>query len=159
MATGSEVTHAGHQAIYKTHGGNRLVVDSSGEIDVISGGKIDFESGGYFSLPVQSLLVANVATSITNFGVTTIAASTTGPTYTLAAPVAGAIKIIAVTSNTSSGTASVNTNSTGVSVSSSGDNQLQFNSITDRVTLVAQSTSAWLIVSNVGSVATALKST
>ena len=148
MATGTDVAYAG-QSNYQEQGGGRTVI--GGELDVVSGGQINIEAGGSITFPVQALAVADVATNVTNFGLTTIVASTTAPAYTLAAPVAGNQKIIACTANTSSGTAVINTNSTGVSLTTSGDNTMTLNSIKDRVILVASSTTAWIITSMMGS--------
>ncbi len=148
MATGKDATYAG-QSNYQEQGGGRTVI--GGELDVVSGGRIDIEDGGSITQPVQTLGSSQVATNVTNFGLTTITATTTGPTYTVAAPVAGVTKIIACTANTSSGTAVINSNSTGVSFTTSGDNEITMNSIKDRVILVAASTTSWIISSMMGS--------
>ncbi len=149
MGTGTDATYAG-QLNYQEQGAARNVI--GGELDVVSGGAINIEDGGSITLPVQTLGTSQVATDVTNYGLTTVAATSTGPTYTLAAPVAGVSKIIACTANTTaSGTALINTNSTGVSLTSSGDNVMTMNSIKDRVILVAASTTSWIIASMMGS--------
>lgn len=189
---------SGYQpAIYREQGGKRLVIDSTGELDILSGGHMDVESGGYIAIasggylsvggyitvpsagyisvasggyvsvasggyvamPAHTRTTTNVATAIPNYGICSLVATTTGPTYTLAVPVAGTEVVLHVTSNTSSGTCNVNTNSTGVAVSSTGGNQLQFNAVNDAVRLTAQSATRWVICGNVGSVATATRST
>lgn len=148
MGSGTDATFAG-QSNYHDQGGARTVI--GGELDVVEGGVINIEAGGSITSPVQTLGTSQVATSITVGGLTTITASTTAPAYTLAAPVAGVQKIIACTANTSSGTAVINTNSTGVSLTSSGDNVMTMNSIKDRVILIAASTTSWIISSMMGS--------
>lgn len=181
MATGQVATQSGQCAIYKAQGGNRLVVDSSGELDVLSGGKIDvesggeinlsgaldiesggtvnFASGGYWTVPVQTLTTTQTATNITNFGFTLLTATTTGPTFTLAAPVAGVTKFIALSASSSGAThrAVINSNTTGVSFGSTGGNQITLaTSAAMGVTLVAQDTTNWWITgswSNVPAIA------
>lgn len=124
--------------------------DQGNALDVI-GGELRVADDGVLTVAVQTLGTSEVATNITNAGLTTITASTTAPDYTLAAPVAGTQKIIACTANTSSGTAVISTNSTGVSLTSSGDNNVTFNSIKDRLMLIGSSTTAWIITSMMGS--------
>lgn len=179
MATGSDATHANQCAIYRQQDGNRLVVDSSGEIDILSGGAIDVESGGdinvasggeinlsgnldilsggylniasggYWQLPVQTLTSTQTATSITNFGLTVLTGTTTGPTYTMAAPVVGVTKHFSMTSTSSGAThrAVIRSNTTGVSFDTTGGNQLTLATSALRgCTLVAATTAAWKIV-------------
>ena len=170
MATGQEATQADQCAIYKTQGGNRLVVDSSGEVDILSGGKIDvesggqvnvagqidiesggtvnFEAGGYWTVPVQTLTSTQTATNITNFGLSILTGTTTGPTYTLAAPVVGVTKFISMTSSSSGAThrAVINANTTGVSFDTTGGNQVTMATSAVRgLTIVGQSTTKWRI--------------
>lgn len=148
MATGQEITQAVQCAVYKTQEGNRLVVDSSGELDVLSGGKIDLEAGSQLNFPVQSLGTGDVATTVTNFGLSVLTGSTTGPTYTMAAPIPGIPKFISLSASSSGVThrAILRSNSTGVSFDTTGGNQITFaTSATRGVTLVAASTSAWKI--------------
>ena len=148
--------------------GGRWVIGA--QCDVVSGGTIQFESGASMSLadgaswamPVTARTVATVATAIPEFGITTIVASTTAPTYTLAGPEsAGLTKIIAVTSNTSSGTAKVNSSSTAVIFNSTAatNNQLTFDNVADRVLLVSLTSAMWTIVSNIGTVGVAARTT
>lgn len=178
MATGQVATQSGHQAVYRVQDGNRLVVDSSGELDILSGGKIDVESGGqvnvagqidiesggalniesggslavasggYWTVPIQTLTSTQTATNVTNFGLTVLTGTTTGPTYTLAAPVAGVTKFLSMTSSSSGAThrAVVNSNTTGVSFDTTGGNQITLATSALRgITLVAQSTTKWRI--------------
>lgn len=139
--------------------GAAIDIASGGDISVASGGTITMASGGAIAVAVQTLGSSQVATNITGEGITTITATTTAPAYTMDAPVTGVQKIIACTANTSSGTAVINSNSTGVSFTSSGDNEMTMNAIGDRVILAALSTTAWIIASNVGSVATGTQTT
>lgn len=122
---------------YRKQGGDEFVV--------ADGGSINIEAGGAFRLPLVTLGTSQVATSITGHGITTIVASTTAPEYTLAAPeVANQVCWINVVRNTSSGTAQVNSASTGIAFSSTGSNALTFNAL-EGVMLVAPSTSAWRV--------------
>ncbi len=155
-------------SVYREQGGAKLIVTSSGrgfaegEIEIQSGGHIDVQSGGHVIMPVQTLGSSQVATNITNYGYTNITATTTGPTYTLAAPTrVGLLKhiICGVVAGSSPGTAIVNSNSTGVSFSAGNENTLTFNAEDDAVLLVAQTTAAWRIVSNTGSVSLGTQST
>jgi hypothetical protein len=156
MATGQNLTHSGQCAIYKEQGGNRLVVDSSGELDILSGGAVNYESGAtvsyaagaYQTLPVQTLTSTQTATNATNFGLTVLTGTTTGPTYTLAAPITGIVKHFSMTSTSSGAThrAVLRSNSTGVSFDTTGGNQVTFATSALRgLTLVAASTAAWKI--------------
>ena len=129
MATGVDATYASGSN-YREQGNARDVIQ--GELDIVSGGALNLEAGAVLTVPVQTLGTSQVATNITNCGLTTITASTTAPTYTLDAPVAGVQKTIACTANTSSGTAVINTNAVGVTLSTSNDNAMTFNSIKDR---------------------------
>ncbi len=171
MGSGTDVTY--QPSNYEEQGGARTVI--GGELDVVSGGQIDIESGGSINLAsgaalniasgaslgfaVQSLGTSQVATNVIANGLTTVTASTTAPNYTLDAPVVGETKHLACTANTSSGTCTFSSNSTGVSFTSSGDNLLTMNSLADRVTLIAATTLAWIITSNVGSVSSGTQST
>lgn len=157
--------------VRREQGGKKLVVGSSGEIEVLSGGVIDIQSGSSFScatniemqsgasivyasgsgatLPVQTLTSTQTATNITNFGLTVLTGTTTGPTYTLAAPVVGIQKYLSLTHSSSGAThrCNVNSNTTGVSFDTTGGNQLVFaTSATRGVSLVAQTTAKWRIV-------------
>lgn len=131
-----------------TQGATRLAVDSGGEIDILSGGKLNFESGGYYTAPVQSLTAAQSATAVTNFGLTNLSGTTTGPTYTLAAPVPGLVKYVSLSATSSGAThrARLQSNTTGVSLDTTGGNLITFATSAIRgVTLVAASTSSWRI--------------
>ena len=146
-------------SVYRVQGGSELILSSTtggGE----NPGRITAQSGSYgYLMPVQTLGTSQVATNVVEHGYTSIVASTTAPQYTLAGPsIAGLCKHVRVESNTSSGTCLLLTSSTGVSVSSSG-NQLTFNAVNDSVTLVSVSTAAWRIVNNTGSVAVGTQTT
>ena len=164
MATGQNATQSPQLAVYKEQDGNRLVVDSSGEIDILSGGKIDVESGGAINLasgasivyaagsyptyPVQTLTSTQTATEVTNFGLTILTGTTTGPTYTMAAPVAGIEKRFSMTSSSSGAThrAVLRSNSTGVSFDTTGGNQVTFATSALRgLSLFGASTTSWRI--------------
>lgn len=143
MGSGTDSTY-GNQLNYREQGGARDVI--GGEIDVVSGGRIDFETGGYYTVPVTA---ASTASSITNFGHTTVASTGTRKTFTLAAPVAGTTKSLVCTQ----------ANSTGEVVVDAGSGRLiaakryiQFNAANDAIFLRGRSTTQWDIISNVGSV-------
>lgn len=127
--------------VYRKQGGNELVI--------ASGGTITIESGGYTSEPVQTLTSADTATTVLNYGMSVLQATTTGPTYTMAAPIVGLRKILAI-SHTSSGVTHrcvVRSNSTGVAFDTTGGNQITFaTSALKGCTLYAQTTAAWKIV-------------
>lgn len=129
--------------IYRKQGADELVV--------ASGGSITVESGGSQTLPVQTLAKTQTGTDVTNFGISEVAGSSTAPTYTLAAPTAGTVKHIALTQDTSIAgttgyTAVVQTNSTGVSLASSGPNQITLGTSTvHNIALVGISTTKWRV--------------
>lgn len=157
--------------VRREQGGKKLVVGSSGELEVLSGGVIDIQSGSSFSCatdiemqsgasvvygsgsalkyPIQTLTSTQTATNVTNFGLTVLTGTTTGPTYTLAAPVVGVPKFISLTHSSSGAThrAVLNSNTTGVSFDTTGGNQLTFATSALRgISLVAQTTAKWRIV-------------
>lgn len=146
-----------NSAIYRKQGGKELVVASSGDITVESGGEITlqsgaiqtFQSGGYFKYPVQTLTSTQTGTNAINFGLTVLTGTTTGPTYTLAAPVAGVPKQFSMTSSSSGAThrAVIRSNSTGVSFDTTGGNQVTLATSALRgISLVGASTVSWRIV-------------
>lgn len=135
--------------VYRKHGGAELVVASSGTLTVESGGIVNYQSGGYARLPVQSLGSSQVATTVVNYGLSVLTGTTTGPTYSLAAPVVGLFKAISLSATSSGAThrAVLNANSTGVSFDTTGGNQLTFATSALRgVSLVAETTAKWRIV-------------
>jgi hypothetical protein len=98
-------------AVYKEPGGNTLVVASSGTVTVASGGVVALASGAaltvaagsYATMPYQSLSSTQTATAINTYGVTLLTGTTTGPTYTLAAPPAAGVRKTLVLNPSSSG--------------------------------------------------------
>lgn len=157
--------------VRREQGGKKLVVASSGELEVLSGGVIDIQAGSSFScatdiemqsgasivyaagsafkVPIQTLTSTQTGTNITNFGLSVLTGTTTGPTYTLAAPVVGVQKYLSLTHSSSGAThrAVVNSNTTGVSFDTTGGNQLTFATSALRgISLVAQTTAKWRIV-------------
>ena len=164
-------------AIRREQGNNKLAVGSAGTLAVESGGSFDLESGStgswagnhsvtgtqafasggvqsfasgaYQTFPVQTLGTSQVATNITNFGLTVLTGSTTGPTYTLAAPVAGIQKELSLSASSSGAThrAIVNSNSTAVSFDTTGGNQITLATSALRgIRLTAQTSAKWRIV-------------
>lgn len=150
-------------AIYRAQGGAELVLDSSGfgrgagTLTVKSGGTVNLESGAALNLasgsalasPVQALGSSQTATTVTNFGLTVLTGTTTGPTFTMAAPVVGYRKSLSLSHSSSGAThrAVVRSNSTGVSFDTTGGNQVTLATSALRgITLEAQSTTKWRIV-------------
>lgn len=148
-------------AVYRQQGGDSLIVASSGTVTVNSGGTINVDSGGILSLDsgaiyyetAQTLAVANVATPVTANGFTLLTATTTGPSYTLAAPTyAGQAKDIAITATSSGVTHRAvlyagSTDKTFGQLAGDMGNTLTFASSTCHgVRLRASSTTAWRIV-------------
>jgi len=125
--------------------GGDIDIASGGHLDVATGGYIDIATGGYLKLPVTA---ASTAAALTNFGVTTLGSSTDAA-YTLAAPVAGVVKRIV---QTGASTATTITSTTTYTFNAA-DTVLTFNAIEDAVTLVGVSATKYVIVDNVGSVA------
>jgi hypothetical protein len=134
--------------VYRKQGGAELVVASSGILTV--------ESGGYMKVPVQTLAKTETATNVTNYGITQIAASSTAPTYTLAAPVAGVVKDVVLEKGSSGAgyTAVLQSNSTGVAFDSTGSNQITMGTTTvAQIHLVALSATEWRVTGSDGAVA------
>lgn len=166
-------------AVYRRQGGNEIVVDSSGfgraagtvtvksaghidlesggeinvasggHVDIASGGYVDYASGGYAKVPIQTLTSTQTGTQAINFGLTVLTGTTTGPTYTLAAPVVGVQKSFSMTSSSSGAThrAVILANTTGVSFDTTGGNQITLATSALRgISLVAQTTAKWRVV-------------
>lgn len=148
--------------VYRKQGGDELVVASGGkltlesgssftlasDLELASGAIISFASGAAFKVPIQTLTSTQTATNVTNFGLSILNGTTTGPTYTIAAPVVGYVKYISLNATSSGVThrAIVNANTTGVSFDTTGGNQLTFATSALRgVTLVAQTTAKWRV--------------
>jgi hypothetical protein len=66
--------------------GGSLAVASGGNIAVASGGAVTVAAGAYQTMPYQTLTSTQTGTAINTYGVTMLGGTTTGPTYTLAAP-------------------------------------------------------------------------
>lgn len=136
--------------VYRAQGGNELVVAST-----TSGGTqgkitVQGQSAG-IQFPVQTLTSTQTGTNITPHGLTTLVATTTAPTYTIAAPIAaGLLKLIAITSATSAASSvKVAAASTGIRVGVTGDNQVTITStgVGAGVVLCSASTAIWAICS------------
>lgn len=156
-------------AVYREQGGNTIVIASSGKISmengstmtVASGAAVGFDSGATLSVAsgvtfyeaAQTLTTTGTATAVTANGFTLLTATTTGPTYTLAAPTyAGQAKDIAITASSSGATHRAvlyagTTDKTFGQVAGDMGNTLTFASTTCHgVRLRASSTTAWRIL-------------
>jgi len=102
------------------------------------GDALNVSSGGAIRWSSVELTSAST-TSIPATGFATIVASTAGPNYDVDAPIAGAPVWITVSSNTSSGTATIET--TGEFAT--GKNRLKFDAVGEHVILVGTSTGGW----------------
>lgn len=148
-------------AVYRKQGGDELIVASSGTITVESGGTINVDSGGTLSVAsggnfyeaAQSLAAADVATPVTNNGFTEVVGTTTGPTYTLAAPTyAGQAKDIAMSASSSGAThravlyAGTTDKTFGQVAGDRGNTLTLATSTCHAVRLRAASTTAWRVL-------------
>lgn len=134
--------------VYRKQGGNEQVIASGGYQTVESGGYVDYQAGGYYKLPVQSLGSSQTATTVTNFGLTVLTGTTTGPTFTMAAPIVGLPKFVSLSHSSSGAThrCVLRSNTTGVSFDTTGGNQITFATSAIRgVTLVAETTAKWRV--------------
>lgn len=125
-----------------------LELASGGIVQMQSGSYTEYQSGAYWKVPIQTLTSTQTATNITNFGLSRITGTTTGPVFTLAAPVIGVTKFLSLTCSSSGVThrAVINSNSTGVSFDTTGGNQVTLaTSATRGLTLVALTTASWRI--------------
>ena len=135
--------------VYRKQGGNELVVAST--TSGANQGKITLEAGSLgVAYPTQALTSTETGTNMTVLGLTTLEATTTGPTYTLPAPPgAGVIKGIAVSAATSAASnVVVAGETTGIQIGPTGDNQITITSTgaCAGVLLWSVSTSNWAVV-------------
>lgn len=139
--------------IYRTQGGNELVVGSSGLITVETGGAIVVADGGQIANPVTTQ--ATTSGTITNHGITTFG-TTKQDAYVLADPSRAGLRksLICTVHGATTITATVTTASTvctivGSTVALGGIlRTLTFLSAGGAVELVSLSTAAWAIVGN-----------
>lgn len=146
MATGSDATHG--TGIYRTQGGNRLVVGSGGELDVLSGGQINVEAGGSITLPV---VTETTATALANSGVSVVAATSAAgaQVFTIADPVAGAQKTINCTVANATDTCTILA-STTVTFGNAGTSQNRYRFVLPgTVTMYGISSTRWAPLSSV----------
>lgn len=133
--------------IQREQGVDKIVVATSGHVKI--------ESGGLFTIPVQTLATSQVSTNVTNFGVSCLQASTTGPAYTLAAPTTVGIRKDIVMTATSSGAThrlTLYSGSSGrpilSSISASSNNTLTMATSVGpwTVSLISLGTTAWRVI-------------
>jgi hypothetical protein len=127
-------------SVYRKQGGNELVI--------ASGGTITTESGGYVKKHVTTRAVADVATAIPLGSICGVVASTTGPVYKLATPVAGAEIVVTLTAQTSNVGAKVYSGSTGVAMATSGPNQLTLVGANQTAVFHGVSATRWYVTKN-----------
>lgn len=149
--------------VYRAQGGNELVVASTTSGSQQGKITVQAQSAG-IQFPVQALTSTQTATNITPHGLTTLVATTTGPTYTIQAPTAtGLLKLIAISAATSAASSVVvAAETTGIKIGVTGDNQVTITSTGTGagVVLCSASTSAWAVCSpGLSSQVTAAQST
>ena len=141
--------------VYHDVGGDRLNVVSGGQLNIESGSSVgvatplECAAGGYLADVMQTLTTTQTATNALGYGHSNLTGSTTGPTYTLAAPAyAGVLKTLSLAGSTAvTSRVKLNTNTTGVSVGTSGANQITLaSSALWGATLRSISTTAWRVV-------------
>lgn len=115
------------------------------------------QDSGAFIWPVETVAAGG---TLNVYGLSSLVATTTGPTFTLPNPVTGSIKGISVSSATSAASNVVVQASTGVQVGVSGDNQITITSTGANagVVLWGASTSTWAVLGG-GTVVGAAQST
>lgn len=168
--------------VYHEQGGDRLVVASSGSLDVESGGEIDVESGGALKFAgtdvtatLQTLVDNNAIETVANAVSSTVGTtgfqdlaqdgisllSCTGSTasslcgFRLPAPAAGIEKtLIASAGIDATHDAIAETNASGVTIGYAATNhRLAFDAADEAVVLRGVSATKWIVVSNEGGVA------
>lgn len=157
------ITVAEGGVISVSTGGNinllgNLTVQTTGVLNVDSGGAITIDTGGHIAYPVTTQ--STTSGTITNYGLT-VFGTTIADAYTLAAPTrAGLHKTLMCTVHgATTVNAVVTTNSTSVTIISTSDpasvirRTMTFTNGGQCVQLISSSTSAWVVVSNVNSVA------
>ena len=97
-----------NDGIYMEQGAKKMVVTSSGELEIESGGLLDIQAGAKFTVPVESLSTATTGSAMAANGMSVISATKTAKTFTLGTPVAGMKKKIVCTNATATGKISVN---------------------------------------------------
>ena len=151
----------------RTQGGHNTVIGSSGTITVESGGAINIASGGALALATGGQFAVPVTTqtttsgTITNFGLTTIG-TTIACAYTLADPDRAGLRktIICTIAGATTATQTVTTATTNVTILGSSSpvgtilRTLTFHEGGECVELVSASTTAWMLVGNVGGLVT-----
>lgn len=145
VSSGSSITIASGGGISLASGSSFSCATA---MEIASGGSVQWASGSYFTLPVQT--VTSTATQLTNFGLSLVQGTTTGPVYTIATPTAAGQWKSIVLSPTSSGVtnrAVVYSGSTGTSFNSTGANQIALNtSACAAVSMVSISTTGWRLI-------------
>ena len=134
--------------VYRKQGGNEQVIADGGYQTIESGGYVNYQTGGYYKLPVQSLGSSQTATTVTNFGLTVLTGTTTGPVFAMAAPIVGLPKFVSLSHSSSGAThrCVLRSNTTGVSFDTTGGNQITFATSALRgVTLIAETTAKWRV--------------
>lgn len=145
--------------VYRKQGGADLVIASGGTVALESGSTMTIAGNvaisgeqnitGYSRIPYQALSTTQVATPITNYGVTVVAISTAAAAaYTLAAPTAAGMLKEIIASPTSAGTCSVYTGSTGLPIihDTATGNTVTLGATRQSVTLLSLGTSAWRLL-------------
>lgn len=147
-----------------TTGTGNIDINSGGDLDIASGatltlagtlgtsgtGGIAINSGGTFALPVQT--AATTATVITAYGITNVTGTTVGPSFQIAAPVAGCVKFVSLTATSSGATHRATLIAPTTTVSFTGIAGDEGNTLTlassaiHAATLVGVSATAWRIV-------------
>ncbi len=168
MASTTDATY--QPRVYREHGGENLIIGSSGDCYIQSGGDLIVESGGtlqldagssftcatniemasgyYVAKTVTSRGTSQVATAIPLGSICAITASTTTPEYKLATPVAGAEIVVALTAQTSSIGCKVYSGSTGIAMATSGSNMITMLGVNQTAIFHAASATRWYVSKN-----------
>ena len=153
--------------LQRQQGGTNLSIGSTGTITVESGGAVNVSSGGLLAIATGGQFAVPVTTqtttsgTITNFGLTTIG-TTIACAYTLADPDRAGLRktIICTVAGATTATQVVTTASTNVTILGSSNpvsviaRTLTFHEAGECVELISASTTAWMLVGNVGGLVT-----
>ena len=152
MASTTDATY--QPKVYRTQGGDGLVVASGGSLSLQSGSSVQIEtpiemaSGTYVKKTVTTRAKTAVATAIPLGCICGIDASTTTPEYKLATPVAGAEIVVTLVAQTSNVGAAVYSGSTGIAMATSGANKITLVGLNQTAIFHAASATRWYVTKN-----------
>jgi hypothetical protein len=160
MASTTDATY--QPRVYREHGGENLIIATSGHLYVQSGGclhleagssasvdtNLEFGSGYYVKRPVTSRTAAQKTTAIPLGSICSVVASTTIPEYILATPVAGSEITVISLPCTASATCKVYSGTTSILMGGSSQNMVTLTGAECMAHFSAASATRWYVLKN-----------